>query len=318
MRTRSILLIIFCIALVACGKKPVPPGWTQVNTKTSPPALSQSAVAFNTKSAQGVLFGGISASGLSDATWIWDGSKWFNPTPDRYPAARQMASMAYDPSRSRVVLFGGLHNEISLGDTWEWDGYQWRPMSPAHHPRHRCCHAMAYDPASQRILLYGGWSSVTGEFYSDTWAWDGVDWVNLTCCDTPPAARHAMVDFPPYNEVLSQHSQDPYGTWVWDGALWHGLRMAHPPARQDPRLVYDSKNQRAVLFGGMRGDQNLNDTWVFDGSAWIMVDSPNPPAARFGHAMFYDPERGVIILFGGEDETGLLGDTWQLNLPGDL
>jgi hypothetical protein len=34
--------------------------------------------------------------------------------------------------------------------------------------------------------------------------------------------------------------------------------------------------------------------------------------------MFYDEELGSIILFGGIGESGVLGDTWELNLPEDL
>jgi Galactose oxidase, central domain len=33
--------------------------------------------------------------------------------------------------------------------------------------------------------------------------------------------------------------------------------------------------------------------------------------------MFYDEKRKSIILFGGVDESGVLGDTWELNLQED-
>jgi hypothetical protein len=37
------------------------------------------------------------------------------------------------------------------------------------------------------------------------------------------------------------------------------------------------------------------------------------PGVRTGAAMIFDANRGVIVLFGGYDSTGLLGDTWTWN-----
>ena len=39
---------------------------------------------------------------------------------------------------------------------------------------------------------------------------------------------------------------------------------------------------RAVLFGGLSGNQTLGDTWTFDGAAWtqLAASSPSPPARQ--------------------------------------
>ena len=73
-----------------------------------------------------------------------------------------------------------------------------------------------------------------------------------------------------------------------------------------------------VLFGGKRDGLLLNDTWVYDGEDWIELRFPVVPPVRDAHAMFYDERRDSIILFGGVGETGVLGDTWELNLAEDL
>ena len=69
-----------------------------------------------------VLFGGYTGSGnsgLSNATWTFDGSDWTQRTPKHGPSARYLASMAYDAVSQEVVLFGGFSgssytNELDL------------------------------------------------------------------------------------------------------------------------------------------------------------------------------------------------------------
>ena len=44
--------------------------------------------------------------------------------------------------------------------------------------------------------------------------------------------------------------------------------------------------------------------------AWTQKSSGGP-SARMGHAMGYDSARGNVVLFGGFDSNGALGDTWE-------
>jgi len=50
---------------------------------------------------------------------------------------------------------------------------------------------------------------------------------------------------------------------------------------------------------------------------WMPASPATSPPARFGHAMAYDSERGVVVLFGGGDDplspTAVLSDTWEWN-----
>ena len=74
-------------------------------------------------------------------------------------------------------------------------------------------------------------------------------------------------------------------------------------------MAYDSKLQRAVLFGGSAGNLNLNDSWEWDGEGWTQV-ADSGPSARGGHAMAYDSLRRRVILFGGDNGQSSFGDTW--------
>ncbi|MCC7290698.1 MAG: hypothetical protein IT449_01400 [Phycisphaerales bacterium] len=50
-----------------------------------------------------------------------------------------------------------------------------------------------------------------------------------------------------------------------------------------------------------------------DDCGWQLQDDGSSPSPRSNHAMAFDSGRGVIVLFGGGDENGLFGDTWEWN-----
>jgi hypothetical protein len=263
------------------------------------------------------VFGGITGNTWSGDTWIWNGDDWSQANSPTNPPAREKLAMAYDETRDRVVLFGGAMDQTAFDDTWEWDGNSWQMMRPAHSPPARCCHAMAYDQANNRVFMYGGWNHFTGEFFGDAWEWDGTDWVEVTCCNAPPASAHVLLNYAARSEIIALNSQD-FGNWVWDGASWQNTAIDQPPARQDGRLAYDDANARAILFGGIHDGVFLNDIWVFDGQTWQSLNLSTTPPPRYGHLLFYDAKRQSMILFSGAGDGGALVDTWELYLPADL
>jgi hypothetical protein len=108
-------------------------------------------------------------------------------------------------------------------------------------------------------------------------------------------------------------------TWEWNGAEW---RLAVPVGTQTPSsrsyasMAYDSARGVCVLFGGRNWTSALNDTWEYDGTKWTLASAHNPalnPIPRSQHAMVYDSNRGVVVLFGGDPGNSQrpLGDTWE-------
>jgi hypothetical protein len=85
-------------------------------------------------------------------------------------------------------------------------------------------------------------------------------------------------------------------------------------------MTYDSHRGVVVLFGGR--DNGLtyppqtvwNDTWVYDGQTWTPIATIGAPTPRYDFDMAYDPDRRVVVLFGGNDAAGVpLGDTWEFD-----
>jgi hypothetical protein len=309
------IIVLFAIVLVSCSSRPK---WILIHPSNNPPPMAQSGFAYDTNSNEGVVFGGIYKEKWSDDTWIWNGNDWHKADSTHKPPAREKVAMAYDESRDKVVIFGGSMDKTIFDDTWEWDGKDWKLIYPAHIPPARCCHAMAYDTVQKKVLMYGGWNGVTGEFFNDTWVWDGKDWIELHHGEVPLAAAHTLVNFASQDVLVSTPSGFN-NTWEWDGKFWNQIDSYLEPDRADGRSVYDNQFKRIIFFGGISdGTTFLNDTWAFDGQKWNLLNISPAPSARYSHILFYDIKRNSVILFGGAGKDGLLGDTWELVLPEDL
>jgi RHS repeat-associated protein len=83
-----------------------------------------------------------------------------------------------------------------------------------------------------------------------------------------------------------------------------------PSPRDGALMVYDSSDNKVVLFGGTPGCGDYNatygcsyddDTWVLDVSTgvWNQEDPSSSPPFTGGGAMAYDPELNTILYYGG-------------------
>jgi hypothetical protein len=103
--------------------------WAQV-APTGPSSRGRSAMVYDEKRGEMVLFGGGGDEVLGD-TWLWNGERW-RLASTTGPAPRYAHAMAYDSHRDVVVLFGGSTFKPAqylqfVFDTWEWDGRRWTP-----------------------------------------------------------------------------------------------------------------------------------------------------------------------------------------------
>jgi hypothetical protein len=209
------------------------------------------------------------------------------------PPARYEAAMAWDDALDAVVLFGGESCGATacrfLGDTWLYDGGYWSELATSEAPPASFGASMDYDPGMGTILLFGG-CGVTCPL-GETWEL------------APPGAGRAPV--------------------------WHRVfPVIAPPARYFAAMAYDAYDSQTVLFGGCEGSPGAcptGDTWVFEANrtVWKLVPAPfgaPVPEARFGAAAGslvrstrVDTTFNGILLFGGQAEFGMLGDTWNFS-----
>ena len=98
---------------------------------------------------------------------------------------------------------------------------------------------------------------------------------------------------------------------------WKALAPTHSPGpRALAAIAYDSRRQRAVMFGGLTYWDGTkwfydNSTWEWDGQDWHKMETAVAPTGRVLHAMAYDEARGKVILYGGQNSSGNLADLWE-------
>ena len=155
--------------------------WTRA-ASAGPPGRGRSAMVYDEKRRETILFGGGGAEMLGD-TWRWDGTQW-RETAVAGPPARYAHAMAYDARRGVTVLYGGssaYRPARYLSDMWEWDGSRWTEVRmPAINPGVRYSPGMEYDRKRGRLVLYGGIQPQEGgepRYVFDTWEWDGRRWI---------------------------------------------------------------------------------------------------------------------------------------------
>jgi hypothetical protein len=95
-----------------------------------------------------------------------------------------------------------------------------------------------------------------------------------------------------------------------------------PGPRFLPSMVYDSRRDSLIVFGGsvFPADVTTNEVWEFRfaTNAWEpLFPTGTPPLERNGHSAVYDPVNGTMMVFGGFEEVnfGVLNDVHRLVLP---
>ncbi|HUT82869.1 MAG TPA: kelch repeat-containing protein [Candidatus Bathyarchaeia archaeon] len=93
-----------------------------------------------------------------------------------------------------------------------------------------------------------------------------------------------------------------------------------PSARYGHDMVYDSKNNQTILFGGDNSWSdlgNLKSTWIYSSisQTWVEIANSISPSVRINHKMVFNSNSGKIILFGGMETVDYtrLDDTWEFD-----
>jgi hypothetical protein len=189
----------------------------------------------------------------------------------------------------------------------------WEQKSTAHSPPARFTHNLAWN--GDNVVLFGG-STGGFDLSDETWTWDGDDWTQESPADSPSArAGHAMCQ---YNDGVLLFGGLTFAliipvleddTWLYSDGNWTQIITSNTlPERFYSTMVYDSSENRVILFGGGTFSSAYRDTWIFNGTNWIRQIGQFPPA-RGGNGMALV---GVPVIFGGS-ASGVFSDTWTFN-----
>jgi hypothetical protein len=255
------------------------------------------------------VFGGAvspgtdAGSALLGDTWTWDGTEWTEGqvVSNANPALSPRTGAAIATINAGQFLLGGFEESTTP------DG------------------------------------SIVTQSGNDFWSWDGVTWTQrfwqcppadsgLPCIPEPRSGGamaalldHATADGGTANEIVLfggdvAGAVIPPTTWVWDGVVWAERFPSGPVPPARTMAAAAGLEGRAVLFGGKPattgnggsdgGLTPLGDTWVYDDTSvsWTQVSPAHSPSPRFGASATTFGDR--IVLFGGNDGTQDLNDTW--------
>lgn len=90
--------------------------------------------------------------------------------------------------------------------------------------------------------------------------------------------------------------------------------MVGPSARYGASMAFDATSHEVVLWSGCSLTDCSNETWIWNGSIWVVRPTLHSPPPRIGAAMAYDRGRGVIVMYGGSNNSvGFFDDTWTFD-----
>jgi hypothetical protein len=191
----------------------------------------------------------------------------------------------------------GVPSETRVKDLWQWDGTNWFILGDLNVPigepsfvaLHRTFarHAMAFDSLRGNVLLTGGtfyfyisatdhFNEFENELVYQVVANSGTDpFVKVVGSITArqqfamsyDSFRDATVVFggvqintQPHVDVGNNHEELRYDP-TSSRYITRKVDIPTPPPRARHAMVYDSKRQVTVLFGGVSGDTRYDDTW---------------------------------------------------------
>jgi hypothetical protein len=284
----------------------------------SPPSRSGHSAVYDATSNRMTIFGGCNGFCLPTLNDVWvltnanglgGTAAWIQlSTAGVPPSGRTRHTAVYDPTTNRMIVFAGQNGGgfgcSTFGDVWVLSNANglggtptWTQLSPTGGPPPgQYAPSAVYEPASNRMTVFGGSGFVSATCQNSNAVW------------------------------VLENANGVGGTPSWINLIAEGA-AGSPVGRGFHSAVYDAASNRMTIFGGGDGIQNLNDTWFLvnanglGGSpSWnLLMPTGGPPAARSSHGAVFDAATKRMTIFGGNDATDFLNDTWVLtNANGNL
>ena len=152
--------------------------WLEIPTSHAPPRLAFASMVWDTAVNALVLFGGEGDGGTaSNATWLFQGSRWTELPTSKSPTGRWGMTFGFNPTTFQAILFGGRNATVLRNDTWVFQNRSWSqiPLSSAPSPRYASASTVT---AGGFPILYGGFGEHGA--LNDTWMFLNGTWENLT------------------------------------------------------------------------------------------------------------------------------------------
>jgi hypothetical protein len=303
-------------------------GSTLAAAAVHPPA-GGAAMAYDVADGYVVLF-------RSGHTWTFSAGTWTELSLSTHPSSRAYPAITYDAKDGYVVLFGGTGTNstgatVQFEDTWKFVAGHWTKLKPSSHPSPRYGSAMTYDGNDGEVVLFGGVAyprhDRSGILYSDTWAFAGGNWTNVTNAHHPSDRDGEGLAFDTTDGYVVLFGGCGYqfgfcgnplhDTWKFIGGAWTELAPKTPPGARGFMVFVDNPpNSTVLLFGGANETTALGGTWMFSAGGWTHTTLDSHPSPRAASGFAFDTKDGStgvgeVVVFGGTELLPVeFGDTW--------
>lgn len=306
--------------------------WIQQFPLNHPSARGAHTMTYDPVHGRVYLFGGRQEATERDGeptylndTWFWKDGGWTRVDTADAPSQRHFAGLTYDRDRDRLVLYGGngyAADGVTLQarfDTWEFDGTNWTQVV-TDAPK-VAKPVLVYDATAKQVIMLGvnetGLAPVMYRFDAAA-----RTWIQVTPEALPTCVNEGHLMYQEQNgRLLFMGGVCPVGTpgleevYEWNGTTWTKVTTTNTIARGvGQAVVYETLRQRIVVFGGTSAFDNAlgSATTILQDGRWTMSFSTTRPFPRSLSAFVTDPDREIVWLFGGLDETSSVyfGDLW--------
>jgi hypothetical protein len=227
-----------------------------------------------------VIFAGQSGADFYNDLWAFDPAtgRWrMLPASGAVPVARYGSCAAVGPDGRLWISHGFTSEGQRFADTlaYDFEVHAWTDETPAaERPVSRCLHACWWTDDGAFILYAGQTTGVTA--LGDLW--------QLTPGPRPGTNAWSRLEL----GRRAPAARNLYAAARWDGGT--------------------------LVFGGQTVDGSyLSDTWLIgDDRKITRVEAGTRPPGRHAAELVADPSRHRLLLFGGKNAGGVLGDLWEL------
>jgi hypothetical protein len=307
-----------------------------------PPGRKSHSAVWDPVSQQMIIFGGQQTSNNTNLNDVWLGvtttgqsDSFIAETPSgQAPPARFGHVATFDSVNNRMTVFGGNSGSCA-NDAWVLAGANgqsgtptWQSLATAGtKPDARVYAGGAYDPNSNALIVFGG-SNCSGQFLNDVWVLSNANgiggtptWSQLAPSGTSPQPResggavydpthNALIVYAgdaggsPFSDVWTlSNANGSGGTPVWSPQTPSGTT---PAARTGQSAIFDSADNRMIVFGGATARTTFADTWVLTNPsgvggtpAWSLVAVQGTAPSVAYHSAVYDSAKNNLYVFAG-------------------
>ena len=301
---------------------PEPLAWAPIDA-SGPAAREDHTWTVSADGRTALLFGGRDGTTVFGDLWSYDlvSDAWTELSPAAGPDAR-FGHEAVWMDDFGLVVFAGQAGPSFFNDLWAYDpaADAWTELPGSGDvpvSRYGTCGAIGPDG---RLWISHGFTS-DGVRFSDTRAYDfeAGAWADETPEGPRPVERCLHGCWWTDDGALALYAGQTTGTlalsdfWTLADGAWSQVTGGLPSARNLYALA--RIDGATLVFGGQALDMSyLDDLWLLpDAAGAVELEPPGEgPSARAGAAVVADPGSGRILLFGGRDADGGLGDLWSL------